>query len=123
MSDKLFSKSHEWIEVVGKIGIVGITQYAQKELGEIVYVQLPNVESTVKAGQEICVLESTKAAADVYSPVSGKVVAVNEAVMKEPELINRFPETRSWLFKIEISHLEELESLLSLLDYEKLVSG
>jgi glycine cleavage system H protein len=123
MTYKLFSKSHEWIEVNDKVGTVGITYYAQRELGEIVYVQLPKVGYTVKAGQEICVLESTKAAADVYSPVSGKVTAVNEAVVKEPELINRFPETQSWLFKIELSNPKELEGLLSFFDYEKLLSN
>jgi glycine cleavage system H protein len=122
MTHKLFTKSHEWIDVVGQVGTVGITHYAQKELGEIVYVQLANVGDIVKAGQEICVLESTKAAADVYSPVSGKVIAVNEAVVKEPEQLNRFPEAQGWLFKIEISHPEELKTLLSLSDYENLVS-
>ena len=123
MNHKLFTKSHEWIEVIGKVGTVGITQYAQRELGAIVYVQLPKVGYHTKAGQEISVLESTKAAADVYSPVSGKVVAVNEAVIKEPELVNRFPETSSWHFKIELSNPKELEDLLSLFDYEKLVAG
>lgn len=122
MTHKLFTKSHEWIEVIGKVGTVGITRYAQKELGEIVYVQLTEVGSVAKAGQEICVLESTKAAADVYSPVSGKVIGVNEAVVKEPELINRFPETQGWLFKLDLSHPEELNNLLSLSDYENLVS-
>jgi glycine cleavage system H protein len=77
----------------------------------------------IKAGQEACVLESTKAAADVYSPVSGKIIAVNEEVIKDPELINRFAETRSWLFKIEPSDPEELKGLLPLFDYEKLVAG
>jgi glycine cleavage system H protein len=123
MTHKLFTKSHEWVEVVGKVGTVGITRYAQKELGDIVYVQVSEVGGVVKAGQEICVLESTKAAADVYSPVSGKVIAVNEAVVKEPEQINRFPEAQGWIFKIELAHPEELQKLLSLSDYEKLVSG
>ena len=123
MNHKLFTKSHEWIEVIGNIGTVGITQYAQRELGEIVYVQLPKVGTKVKAGQEICVLESTKAAADIYSPVSGKIVSVNETVVKEPELINRFAETQSWLYKIELSNPTELKGLLSLFDYEKLVGG
>ena len=123
MNHKLFTKSHEWIEVIGNVGTIGITQYAQRELGEIVYVQLPKVGTSIKAGQEICVLESTKAAADVYSPVSGKVVGINETVVKEPELINRFPEEQSWLFKIELSNPGELKGLLSLFDYEKLVAG
>ena len=123
MSKKQFTKSHEWIEVVGRVGTVGITQYAQRELGEIVYVELPKVGTFAKAGSEICVLESTKAAADVYCPVSGQIIAIKETVVKEPELINRFPETQSWLFKIELSKPEEMEGLLSLFDYESLVSG
>jgi glycine cleavage system H protein len=123
MSHKLFTKSHEWIEVVGNIGIVGISHYAQQELGEIVYAQLPKVGTIVKAGQEVCILESTKAAADVYSPVSGKVVAINEEVVKEPQRINGFAETESWLFKVELSNLGELAGLWSLQDYQKLVSS
>jgi glycine cleavage system H protein len=123
MTHKLYTKSHEWIQVVGNIGTVGVTHYAQRELGEIVYIQLPKVGYLANAGTEICVLESTKAAADVYSPVSGKVIAVNESIVKEPELINRFPETSSWLFKIELPNPKELEGLLSLFDYEKLVAG
>ena len=123
MNHKLFTKSHEWIEVIGSIGTVGITYHAQRELGSIVYIQLPKVGSKIKAGQEISVLESTKAAADVYSPVSGHIVAINEAIVQEPELINRFPETQSWLFKIELSNPQELTGLLSLFDYEKLVAG
>lgn len=115
-----FSRSHEWIELKGKTGIVGITDYAQKELGEIVYVQLPKVGQSVNAGQEVCVLESTKAAADVYSPVSGKIVLVNEALAKEPQQINQ---SGAWLFQIELSDLKEYDSLLSEADYKKLISG
>jgi len=123
MSNKLFTKSHEWVEVIGNTGIVGISHYAQQELGEIVYAQLPKVGTQVKMGQEVCVLESTKAAADVYSPVSGKILAINEAVVKEPQRINGFPETESWLFKIELSNPSELKTLLSPQEYKKLISG
>lgn len=116
-----FTKSHEWLEVKGVTGVVGITHFAQKELGEIVYVQLPKIGQSVQSGQEICVLESTKAAADVYSPVSGKVIAVNEEVAKSPQLLNREPETSAWLFKIELSNPQEFDSLLSKAEYEKLI--
>ena len=79
-----FTESHEWLQLKGNVGTVGITDYAQRELGEIVFIELPKVGHKVKAGQETCVLESTKAAADVYAPVSGKIIAVNEDLRKNP---------------------------------------
>lgn len=118
---KLYTKSHEWIRVEGKTGTVGITDYAQKELGEIVYAQLPQVGQTVVAGGEVCVLESTKAAADVYTPVSGRITAVNEAILRQPSLLNQFAESTAWLLRIELSNPDELKQLLSKSDYEKLV--
>jgi glycine cleavage system H protein len=108
-----YTESHEWVALDGQIGTVGITEYAQKELGEIVYIELPKVGQIVKQGEEISVLESTKAAADVYAPVSGKVVAVNEAVRKTPDLLNRAAETHGWLLRIELSHLAEWDRLMS----------
>ena|SRR3989338_8709191 len=122
MTEKRFTKSHEWLEVKERTGTVGVTQYAQKELGEIVYVQLPKVGQIVKAGQEIAVLESTKAAADVYSPVSGKIVAVNEKVLAEPGLVNRAPESSGWLFQVDVSHGKEVDALLSKTEYQHLTS-
>ena len=119
---KRFTKSHEWIEEQSRHGTVGITHYAQEELGEIVYAQLPKVGVTVHAGQEVCVLESTKAAADVYSPVSGKITAVNEAVATRPQLINEAPEAGGWLYRIELSDEKEMQALLSKADYEKMVN-
>lgn len=108
-----YSDSHEWIKVEGEQGTVGISSHAQKELGEIVYVQLPEVGQEVKAGEEIAVLESTKAAADIYSPVSGKVVRVNEALISDVNLINHSPEEEGYLFEIALSHPEELDQLSS----------
>ena len=119
--NRRFTKSHEWIELEGSHGLVGITQYAQKELGEIVYAQLPKVGQSIHAGGEICVLESTKAAADVYSPVSGKITAVNESVSAHPQLINQSPESKAWLFKIDLSDPKEVNALLSKADYENLI--
>lgn len=116
-----FTDSHEWIKVEGSFGLVGITDYAQKELGEIVYIELPKVGQKVKAGDEISVLESTKAAADIYSPVSGKVVAVNETVKASPGSINSSAENEGWLFRIELSNLKEIDKLLSRSDYQKLI--
>lgn len=107
-----FTETHEWIEIKDGIGTVGVTQYAQKELGDIVYVELPQVGKDVKKGQEAAVLESTKAAADVYSPVSGKVAAVNTELSDSPGLINANPENDGWIFKLSVSDPQELEALL-----------
>lgn len=109
---KKFTESHEWIVVDQGIGTVGVTHFAQKELGEIVYVELPEVGRSVKAGEEAAVLESTKAAADVYSPVSGKIVEVNTKVSSESDLVNKSAEAEGWLFKIALQDPKELEILL-----------
>lgn len=116
-----YTKSHEWITVEGKVGTVGITHYAQRELGDIVYVELPDIGRLVRKGQEAVVLESTKAAADVYSPVSGKIVKVNRDLQEAPELINSAPESHGWLFQLELSHPEELDSLLTSDAYQQLI--
>lgn len=117
-----YTTSHEWIRLKGNTGFVGITSYALKELGEIVYIQLPKVGQKFKMGEEVCVLESTKAAADIYAPVSGKVIAVNEALSLSTSLINQAPETTGWLFQIEISHPNEIEHLLNSQAYQVLIS-
>lgn len=106
-----FSETHEWVEVKGTKGTVGVSQFAQKELGDIVYVELPQVGKAVRQGEPVAVLESTKAAADVYSPVSGTILEVNEQLKNSPELINHNPENSGWLFTIQLSHLDELEKL------------
>jgi glycine cleavage system H protein len=116
-----YTSSHEWIRLDGSIATVGITHYAQKELGEIVYIDLPKVGREIREGEEICVLESTKAAADVYAPLSGKVVAVNEEVRKATSQINCAAESAGWLFQMEIDDLKDLEKLLSREAYERLI--
>lgn len=103
--------SHEWIIVDGMIAMVGITAYAQKEIGEIVNVLLPILNKTIHAGEEVCVIESTKSAIDVYSPISGKIVAVNTALLADVALLNRSPEKEGWLFKVESTDIKELEDL------------
>lgn len=108
-----FSESHEWIEVAGNIGTVGISQHAQRELGDIVYVELPKVGQTVKAGQEVAVLESTKAAADVYSPVSGTIESVNKNLSASPDLVNRSPEKEGWIYTVKLDDADELEKLMA----------
>lgn len=116
-----YSASHEWIEIKEGIGIVGVSSFAQTELGEVVYVQLPEVGKKVRQGEEVVVLESTKAAADIYSPVSGEIIAVNEELNKETRKLNESPENEGWLFKIRIAHPPDLDSLLSLQEYTALV--
>ena len=108
---KKFTETHEWIHVENGIGTVGITNYAQRELGVIVYVELPEMGATVKSGAEAAVLESTKAAADVYSPVSGVIHQVNTALNTDSELVNRSAEKEGWIFQIKLSNPEELETL------------
>ena len=114
-----FSESHEWIEVdANQIATVGISHYAQNSLGDIVYVELPQVGKEVSAGEEAAVLESTKAAADVYTPVSGKIVDVNRLLNATSELINQSPEKEGWIFKIQLANPTELNVLMDRQAYE-----
>ncbi len=114
-----YTETHEWIEEQGSAATVGVSDYAQKELGDIVYIELPQKGIQVKAGDVVCVLESTKAAADVYSPVSGTISAVNEKLKEQPELINRSAESEGWIYKIQVSSPQELEKLLDKKEYYK----
>lgn len=118
----LFSESHEWVQEADAICRVGITDFAQKELGDIVYVELPKVGAILKQGKEVAVLESTKAAADVYSPVSGRIVSVNERLVDSPDLINTSPETEGWIYTIELSDSTELKDLMNHESYQRMVS-
>jgi glycine cleavage system H protein len=113
-----FTETHEWIDVQGNIGTVGISHYAQNELGDVVYVELPQIGKKVKQGGEVAVVESTKAAADVYSPVSGEIKEVNHTLESTPELLNTSPEKDGWLFKIALSDPKELDSLIDANTYQ-----
>jgi len=116
-----YTDSHEWISVQDGEGVVGISAYAQKELGEVVYVELPRVGAKVVKGEEMAVLESTKAAADIYAPVSGEIMAVNEKLKEDLAPLNHSPEKEGWICKIAPSNLSEETELLSLAQYESLV--
>lgn len=116
-----FTDSHEWIKCEGGVGTVGITDTAQRELGEVVYVELPSVGKCVKAGQEVAVLESTKAAADIYSPVSGEIVEINQKLFDFVHHINQSAEQEGWLFKIKLTHPKELDTLLNKEQYLEIV--
>jgi glycine cleavage system H protein len=112
-----YTKSHEWVRVDGKTAVVGITDHAQDELTDVVYVEVPAVGARVEAGKQCAVVESVKAASDIYAPVSGDVAAVNEELASAPELLNQDPYGKGWMFTITISDPDELNELLSPEDY------
>ena len=112
-----YSESHEFVRVEGDFGFVGITDYAQDALGTVVYVDMPDVDDEVEAGEEFGAVESVKAASDLYSPVSGKVVEVNEALEDQPELINE-DAFENWIIKVELSDKSELDALMDAAAYE-----
>jgi glycine cleavage system H protein len=116
-----YTKEHEWIDVNGAKGSVGITDYAQNSLGDIVFVDLPKVGDTLEAGKNFGSVESVKAVSDLYSPVSGTVTEVNEALKDAPEKINADANT-TWMLKLDVTNASELDALLSAADYEKFIS-
>ncbi len=109
---RYFSKDHEWIEVSDNVGTVGISDYAQGQLGDITYVELPQPDQPFSKGDSVSIVDSVKAASDVYTPVSGTIEAVNEALGDQPELVNSDAEGDGWLFRIAIADATELESLM-----------
>jgi glycine cleavage system H protein len=117
-ADFRYTKEHEWVRVDGANGTVGITDHAQKELGDIVYVDLPKVGAIAAAGKTVGSVESVKAVSDIYSPVSGEVVEVNELLATSPEKLNADPHGAAWLFKVKLSAPDEVAALMSAADYE-----
>lgn len=115
-----YSESHEYVKIEGEFGYVGITDYAQHELGNVVYVDMPEVDDEVEAGQEFGAVESVKAASDLNSPVSGTVVEVNEALDDEPGLVNKDPYT-NWIIKVQLSDASELDSLMNAEAYKNFI--
>jgi glycine cleavage system H protein len=122
-ADLRYTKEHEWVRVEGDVGTVGITDYAQQELGDIVYVDLPKVGSAATRGQTFGSVESVKAVSDIYAPVSGEVLEINEALATGPEKINEDPHGEAWLVKIKLSAPDEIKQLLSPEDYQKYVEA
>jgi glycine cleavage system H protein len=114
-----FTKEHEWVSVEGGIGVIGISDHAQKELGDIVYVELPKVGAHLEQGKNLGSVESVKAVSDIYAPVSGEVVEVNPLLATAPEKLNEDPHGDAWLVKIKLSSPDEIKSLLSAEDYQK----
>ena len=122
-ADLRYAKSHEWLRVAGDSGTVGITNHAQHELTDVVFVELPKVGRKVKAGEACAVVESVKTASDIYSPVSGEVVEVNPAVVENPALVNTEPYGGGWFFKLKLSAPEEAAILLSPEQYRAQIGG
>lgn len=122
MSQLRFTKDHEWIKVDGSVGTVGITQYAQKQLGDIVFVDVPAAGKALKAGGEAAVVESVKAASEVYTPVSGTVKEGNAVLPDAPQTVNEDPQGAGWFFKIELSNPAELDGLMDQAAYDKYVA-
>ena len=119
MSDVKFSKEHEWIKLEGEVATIGITKHASEMLGDIVFVELPENGSTVEKDGTAGVVESTKAASDVYTPVSGEVVDINQSIVDEPSMINSDPEGNAWFFKLKIKDQSEMNTLMSGDEYTK----
>ena len=118
MTDVKYSKDHEWLTIDGEIATIGITSFAQQQLGDVVFVELPVVGKTVAKGDEVAVVESVKAAAEVYTPVSGEVFEVNTALDSAPETVNSDPQGGAWFFKIRLSDTAELDSLMDSAAYD-----
>ena len=120
---RYFTEDHEWIDVEGEVATVGITNYAQEQLGDIVFVELPEEGKTFDKGDDAAVVESVKAASDVYSPVSGELVEANGALEEDPALVNSDAEEDGWFFKLRLTDASELESLMDEAAYTKFVAG
>jgi glycine cleavage system H protein len=123
MSKTYFTSEHEWIKVEGDIGTIGVTDHAQSALGDVVFVELPAVGKSVSKGGDAAVVESVKAASDVYSPVSGEVVEANQAIVDQPALVNESPEDGAWFFKVKLSNTSELDGLMDRAAYESFVAS
>lgn len=120
---RYFTEEHEWIDVEGDTATVGITDYAQEQLGDIVFVELPDVGTAVEQGGDAAVVESVKAASDVYAPISGEVTEANGALEDDPALVNTSPEEDGWFFKLTITDKSELEGLMDEKTYAVFVEG
>jgi glycine cleavage system H protein len=122
-SDLKYAKSHEWVRVSGDTATIGITDHAQHELTDVVFVELPAVNRQVKAGDACAVVESVKTASDIYSPVSGQITEINKAVSDNPALVNSDPYAGGWFYKIKLSNPSEVNSLLSPEQYKQQIGG
>ncbi|MBU26279.1 MAG: glycine cleavage system protein H [Gammaproteobacteria bacterium] len=116
-----YTREHEWIRIEGDTATVGVTFYAQEQLGDVVFVELPDADTSADQGTEVAVVESVKAASDIYAPVTGTIVESNAELSNRPELVNEDPENDGWFFKIKITDTSELEDLLDEADYQAFI--
>ncbi len=119
MSEKKFSKQHEWVSMEEEVATVGITKHASEMLGDVVFVELPDKGKIIEKDSQAGVVESTKAASDIYSPIAGEIVDTNQSIVDDPATVNKDPEGNAWFFKIKIKNKSELDELMSKADYEK----
>ena len=119
MSDVKFSKEHEWLKVEGDVATIGITKHATEMLGDIVFVELPDIGASIEKDGTAGVVESTKAASDVYTPISGEVVEKNQSIVDDPAKINSDPENEAWFFKLKIKDKSEIDRLMNKEEYDK----
>jgi glycine cleavage system H protein len=121
-SDYLYSKEHEWVQVEDDVCTLGITEFAQAELGEVVFVELPEVGQLFNSGDELGTIESVKAVAEIYTPLAGEILEINDAVVDDPEILNEDPHHEGWLVKIRFSSADDLKSLMNAEEYEKFIA-
>ena len=121
-TDLLYTSDHEWVSVVGNVATIGITDFAQSELGDIVFVEFPELNSTLEKGQSAGSIEAVKTVADLYMPISGTVIAVNENLDNNPEAVNDTPYGDGWMVKVEIANQDEISDLLTATAYDDLIS-
>ena len=117
MSEKKYTKEHEWVEMDGDTATVGITNHAQESLGDIVFIDLPIIGKEVKSNEELCVIESVKAASDIYAPIDGEVIEINNNLNDDASIVNQDPEKDGWIFKMKISDLSQYNNLMTLDEY------
>lgn len=121
--DRKYTQEHEWVRIEGEVGTIGVTDFASNELGDIVFVELPEVGDEFSQGDTVGTVESVKAVADLFIPVSGEVVAVNEAVVDSPELVNSEPMDDGWLIQVKLDDVTEMDNLLDAAAYQELLGG
>ena len=121
MTEARFTKDHEWVRLDGDVAVIGITDYAQAQLGDVVYVELPEIGRPIEQGKEAAIVESVKAASDVYAPVSGEVVEVNEALATDPDKVNADPMGEGWFLKLRLADATQLEGLMDEAAYRRFI--
>ena len=123
MAEKKYTKEHEWVEVDGDTATVGITNHAQESLGDIVFIDLPTIGKEVKSNEELCVIESVKAASDIYAPIDGEVIEINNNLNDDASIVNQDPEKDGWIFKMKISDPSQYNNLMTLEEYLALLEN